>query len=70
MSYDHERSEKAYNENAIFFQYCKNNHTNDCLIHAVNAAVGDALFTCKEQVMRLMEVRGKRSKKKTIGLKA
>jgi hypothetical protein len=31
--------------------------------------VGDALFTTREQVIRLMSVRGKYSKKKTIDLK-
>jgi hypothetical protein len=35
----------------------------------VNASVGDALFTTREQVIRLMSVRGKKSKKKTIDLK-
>jgi len=35
----------------------------------VNAAVGFALFTTREQVIRLMHVRSKYSKKKTIDLK-
>jgi len=67
--YQQARFESAYTSREIFFKYCKNQRTNDCLVHAVNASVGDALFTTREQVIRLMSVRGKKSKKKTIDLK-
>ena len=69
MHSNQQRFEAAYTSGQIFFEYCKNQRTNDCLIHAVNAAVGDSLFTSSEQVLRLMSLRGKRASKKTIDLK-
>ena len=38
----------------FFFEACKRENTNDCLIHALNYALGCPWFTTREQVVRLI----------------
>ena len=37
---------------STFFECCKREYTNDCLVHALNYALGHPWFTRREQIVR------------------